>query len=66
MTSYTIKRGDTLEKIAMKTLGNAITDDLILLHNQNIGALFNRKDLYSGAVIEIPFYHEFETILQKS
>lgn len=58
VTQYTVKPYDSLAKIAEKQMGSTDLDEILLLHNQNIGALFTADELYAGQIIEIPTYVE--------
>lgn len=59
---YTIKPGDTLDRIAESQLGNKDLSDLILLHNQNAGLLYRAAELYAGRPLELPIYYELGVI----
>jgi uncharacterized protein (DUF2235 family) len=56
--TYAVQRGDTLESIAEKRLGNGDLSELILLHNQNAGLLYRAQELYAGRSLELPIYNE--------
>ncbi|MFM9958324.1 MAG: LysM peptidoglycan-binding domain-containing protein [Phycisphaerales bacterium] len=51
-SSYTVKKGDTLEKIAVKFLGSASRIDDLMRANR--GVLDNEDDLQAGQVLKIP------------
>ncbi|MBC2776497.1 T6SS phospholipase effector Tle1-like catalytic domain-containing protein [Parasphingopyxis marina] len=58
--SYVIKPGDTAQKIATAEMNGPEDAAILLLHNLNIGALFDPDELYVGVKIELPTYSELE------
>ena len=53
---YTIKAGDSLERIAASEMDGGPDEELVFEHNRKIGKLYDPSELYAGLQIEIPVY----------
>lgn len=55
---YMVKPGDTLAGIAETQMGSAANEDILAIHNRNVGLLFEDGSVYAGSLLEIPVYAE--------
>ncbi len=54
--NYIVRPGDRLETIAAEQMGSKEDTAILLLHNRNVGLIFEDSALYAGSRIEIPVY----------
>ncbi|NRD90934.1 hypothetical protein C8024_17990 [Sphingopyxis sp. BSNA05] len=65
---YVIKEKESLEDIASREMCGPEDEQILFLHNQNVGILFDPDEYYAGMSIEIPIYTDLpkvESISQK-
>lgn len=53
---YVIKEKESLEDIAVSQMSGPEDQQILFLHNQNVGILFDPEEYYAGMTIEIPIY----------